>query len=247
MIAVEKLSICYGKRPIVSDISFTVERGEIAALVGPNGAGKTTILRAIGGIIRPVQGTITINGSRTERWHTQEMVRHGVVYVPEGMSVFPQMSVEENLEVGAYTHREKLDERLAKVFQLLPELREKRKLLAGNLSGGEQRMVTIGRGLMAGAVLLLLDDPFLGLSPKLTNRFCEIFRTLRDGGKTIIIAGQHVRRLLHVANIGFLIEDGHLSLKGSGEELLGDPHLRQVLFGYHSGDTSVLVEDHSPR
>ncbi len=148
------------------------------------------------------------------------------------MSVFEEMSVEENLEVGAYLQREHIKEKLKAVFQIFPELEKKRKTLAGMLSGGEQRMVTIGRGLVTEADVFLLDDPFLGLSPAVTSRFCEVFRTLRENGKTLIIAGQHVRRLLRVADRGFLVEDGHLSLEGSGSELLNNVHLMQVLFGH---------------
>lgn len=229
---VKKLSICYGRTPIVHEVSFSVGEGRIAALVGPNGAGKTTILKAIAGIIRPVKGEIFVGNTPTSGLTVEEVVKLGVTYIPEGMSVFAEMSVEENLEVGGYLRRENLKERINDVFTLFPELAKKKKVPAGMLSGGEQRMVTLGRGLVAGSAVLLLDDPFLGLSPTIINRFCEVFRILKDQGKTLIIAGQHVRRLLRAADRGLLIEDGHLSLEGSGEELLRNPHLMQVLFGH---------------
>ncbi|MCX7822345.1 MAG: ABC transporter ATP-binding protein [Syntrophobacterales bacterium] len=230
-VEVKKLSVCYNRTPIVHEISLSVEEAQIAALVGPNGAGKTTILKAIAGLIRPIKGEILIGGIPTASLTVEELVRLGVVYIPEGMSVFSEMSVEENLEVGGYTKRDHLKERIKAVFNLFPELAKKRKTPAGILSGGEQRMVTVGRGLVTDATVFLFDDPFLGFSPIVTNRFCDVFKILKHQGKTLLIAGQHVRRLLKIADKGFLIEDGHLSLEGSGEDLLHNPHLMQVLFG----------------
>jgi len=240
-VEVKKLSVCYVKRPIVHEVTFCAEEGQITALVGPNGAGKTTILKAIAGIIRPVKGEIFIDGVPTSELTVEELVKLGVVYIPEGMSVFAEMSVEENLEVGGYLRRDRLKERIEAVFSLLPELEKKRKIPAGMLSGGEQRMVTIGRGLVAGATVLLLDDPFLGLSPIVTNRFCEVFHKLRQEGKTLLIAGQHVRRLLKAADKGLLIEDGHISLEGTGAELLKNPHLAQVLFGHFNAISPSII------
>lgn len=240
-VEVKKLSVCYVKRPIVHEVTFCAEEGQITALVGPNGAGKTTILKAIAGIIRPVKGEIFIDGVPTSGLTVEELVKLGVVYIPEGMSVFAEMSVEENLEVGGYLRRDRLKERIEEVFSLLPELEKKRKIPAGMLSGGEQRMVTIGRGLVAGATVLLLDDPFLGLSPIVTNRFCEVFHKLRQEGKTLLIAGQHVRRLLKAADKGLLIEDGHISLEGTGAELLKNAHLAQVLFGHFNAISPSII------
>jgi branched-chain amino acid transport system ATP-binding protein len=240
-VEVKKLSVCYVKRPIVHEVTFCAEEGQITALVGPNGAGKTTILKAIAGIIRPVKGEIFIDGVPTSGLTVEELVKLGVVYIPEGMSVFAEMSVQENLEVGGYLRRDRLKERIEAVFSLLPELEKKRKIPAGMLSGGEQRMVTIGRGLVAGATVLLLDDPFLGLSPIVTNRFCEIFHKLRQEGKTLLIAGQHVRRLLKAADKGLLIEDGHISLEGTGAELLKNAHLAQVLFGHFNAISPSII------
>lgn len=231
LLCVRKLSVCYGHRPVVTDVTFGITACQIVALVGPNGAGKTTILKAIAGLIRPIHGEVIFKGQPTERFSVQDMVRCGVVYVPEGMNVFPHMSVEENLEVGAYLHRRGVKERLQKVYEIFPELHAKRNRPAGLLSGGEQRMLTVGRGLMARAVLLLLDDPFLGLSPKITHRLCEALYRLKQEGITLLIAGQHIKRLLTASDWGFLIEDGHITLSGSGSDLLQNDHLRQVLFG----------------
>ncbi len=230
-LCVRKLSVCYGKKPVIYEVTFGITRNQIVAFVGPNGAGKTTILKAIGGLIRPVKGEIIFDGQNIEKLPVEEIVKLGIVYVPEGMNVFPHMSVEENLEIGAYVNRNNLAQKLKEVYEIFPELEAKRRINAGSLSGGEQRMVTVARGLMAESKIILLDDPFLGLSPKVTQRFCEAFQTIKKQGVTLLVAGQHVRRLLTAAGWSFLIEDGHISLSGSGANMLQNPHLQRVLFG----------------
>lgn len=231
LLDVRNLCASLGLTPVLQDVSFTVWPQQIVAMVGPNGAGKTTILKAVAGIIRPIGGEILYDGVHTETLDVADIVRLGMVYVPEGMSVFPEMSVLENLEVGGYLHRNRIDDRVRLVFCLFPELEEKKRQRAGALSGGEKRMVTLGRGLMAGARLLLLDDPFLGLSPKVVRRFCSAFQKLRKSGLTLLIAGQHVRRILRVADVAFLIEDGCVTLTGPGPEILRHHHVVQILFG----------------
>lgn len=231
LLSVEHLFVAFNERPILEDVSLNIWSDQIVSIVGPNGAGKTTILKAVGGLIRPVRGRILFEGEQIESLSVREIVQRGVVYVPEGMSVFPQMTVLENLEVGAYLNRSKLPEKLEAIFKLFPELRKKRKAAAGTLSGGQKRMVVLARGLMAGARLLLLDDPFLGLSPGMVAQFCEAFRSLRNNGVTLFIAGQHVRRILSVANTAFLVEDGNITLSGSGSEMFHNHHLQQILFG----------------
>jgi len=231
LLILNDLSVSYDNMPVLEHICLTIWKGQIVAIVGPNGAGKTTVLKSIAGIIRPSRGQIILEGKRIESGSVWEQVHRGVVYVPEGMSVFPDMSVLENLEIGAYLNRRMIPQRLEMVFNLFPELIDKRAVRAGVLSGGEQRMVTLARGLMAGARLLLLDDPFLGLSPKIIRRFCEVFKLLRHNGVTQFIAGQHVRRILNVADIAFLIEDGNITLSGPGPEVLQNSHLQRILFG----------------
>jgi branched-chain amino acid transport system ATP-binding protein len=228
---VENLAASYNHLPILRDVSFQVWRQQVVALVGPNGAGKTTILKAVGGLLRPVAGKIVVAGEDIAALPVWEVVRQGVVYVPEGTNVFPEMTVLENLEVGGYLKQAQIPEHLQFVYQLFPELSQKQKTLAGNLSGGQQRMVVLARGLMAGASILLLDDPFLGLSPKYVKIFCDVFRKLRRQGMTLLISGQHVRRILNVADLAFLIEGGAITLTGSGPELLRHHHVQHTLFG----------------
>jgi len=231
LLEVRHVFVSFQDAPILEDVSFDVRPRQIVAMVGPNGAGKTTILKSVVGLIRPVGGKIRFAGEPVEGLSVAEVVRRGIVYVPEGMSVFPEMTVLENLEVGGYLKRREIPQRLEMAFCLFPELREKKRVPAGSLSGGQKRMVTLGRGLMAGARLLLLDDPFLGLSPKIVRRFCQTFRQLRESGMTLLIAGQHVRRLLNVADLAFLVEDGSITLSGPGPEMLQNHHLQEILFG----------------
>jgi len=239
-LSLQHVSVFCKKAPVVQDVSLNIWPQQIVAIVGPNGAGKTTILRAIGGIIKPARGRILLKGEPIESLNIREIVQRGVVYVPEGMSVFPEMTVIENLEVGAYLNRSAIPERLEMVFSLFPELVERKECAAGILSGGQQRMVTLARGLMAGARLLLLDDPFLGLSPKIIKRFCETFRVLRRSGVTLFIAGQHVQRILNVADLAFLIEDGIITLSGTGPEVLHNTHLQRTLFGLEADSRIAL-------
>jgi branched-chain amino acid transport system ATP-binding protein len=231
LLSIEKLSVGYRSVPVLEHLSLTVGKDRIVAVVGPNGAGKTTLLKAVGGLIRPVEGRIRFAGEAIETLSVQDIVRRGIIYVPEGMKVFPQMTVLENLEIGGYLNRSRIRIRLELVFGLFPELRDRLREQAGVLSGGQQRMVTLGRGLMAESRLLLLDDPFIGLSPKYVKLFCGTFRSLRQNGMTLLIAGQHVRRILNVADAAFLIEDGTITLTGSGPGILHHHHLQQILFG----------------
>jgi branched-chain amino acid transport system ATP-binding protein len=231
LLEIEGLSVGYHSVPVLESLSLIVAMQHIVAVVGPNGAGKSTLLKTIGGLIRPVKGRIRFAGEVVETLPVRDIVRRGIIYVPEGMKVFPQMSVLENLEIGGYLNRNRISAGLELVFELFPELKDRNQDRAGILSGGQQRMVTLGRGLMAGARLLLLDDPFIGLSPKFVKHFCNAFRTLRQNGMTLFIAGQHVRRILNVADTAFLLEDGSITLSGSGPGILNNCHLQQILFG----------------
>jgi branched-chain amino acid transport system ATP-binding protein len=231
LLVVENLFASYRCRSVLQNVSLSIWPQQVIAIVGLNGAGKTTILKAIGGLIRPVQGSIRFQGCAVEALPLCEIVRRGLIYVPEGMSVFPDMTVLENLEIGAYLNRRMIPERKDMVFGLFPRLYEARNAPAGSLSGGQQRMVTLGRGLMAGAQMLLLDDPFLGLSPIAIRKLCETFKVLRRSGVTLLIAGQHVRRILNVADVAFLVEDGAVTLSGPGPDMLRNRYLKEMLFG----------------
>ena len=231
LLAIRKLDVSFGEVCALDQVNLTICSGQIVSIVGPNGAGKTTLMKAVAGLIRAVHGEITFQGEPIQGLPPYEVVRRGLVYIPEGMKVFPLMSVLENLEMGAYTARDRKAEQLSFVFALFPLLAEKRNSPAGTLSGGQKRMLTIARGLMSGARLLLLDDPFLGLAPRDVSRLCRTLKDLRGHGITLFLAGQHVRRILRVAGRAYLLEEGRITLSGTGDQLLDHPHLQESLFG----------------
>jgi len=229
LLAVQHLSVSHQGKKVLTDLSFTCFPHQIVALVGIEGAGKSTLLQALGGLQRPVEGRIFFAGEPVEDLPAWEIVRRGVVYVPEGMRVFPRMTVLENLEVGAYLVRRELKARLESVCRIFPELKERLQSPAGILSGGQQRMVTLARGLMSAPRLLMLDEPFMGLSPKLVQRFCNSFRDLRQAGITLLISGQIMQRVLNVAEKAYILERGRITLSGTGPHLLQDPHLQEII------------------
>jgi branched-chain amino acid transport system ATP-binding protein len=188
-------------------------------------------MKAVAGLLRPVQGEISYKDENIQELPVHQVVRRGLVYVPEGMKTFPLMSVMENLEVGAYISRQQKASLLDLVFNLFPILDDKRWQLGKTLSGGQKRMLTLARGIMSGGKLLMLDDPFLGLAPKDVNRFCHTLRQIRRHGFTLFMAGQHVRRILSVATRAYLIEEGKITLSGTGDQLRDHPHLQESLFG----------------
>jgi branched-chain amino acid transport system ATP-binding protein len=235
LMSVCNLTVYYGDAKALSRVNLTVCAGQIVSIVGLNGSGKTTLMKSIAGLIRPVQGAITYEKEQIHTLPVHEVVRRGLVYIPEGMKIFPVMDVLENLEVGAYISREQKKDKLSFVFEIFPVLAEKRRKPAGTLSGGQKRMLTVARGLMSGAHLLLLDDPFLGLAPKDVNRLCDTLRRVRRSGFTLVLAGQHVRRILNVATKAYLLEEGKITLSGTGDQLLGHPHLQESLYGIVAG------------
>ncbi len=231
LLAIRNLSYHYGDNQVLFRVNLTVCSGQIVSLVGPNGSGKTTLMKAVIGLLRPVQGEITYQDERIQELPVHEVVRRGLVYVPEGMKTFPLMSVMENLEVGAYVSRQQKAGRFDLVFNLFPILADKRWQLAKTLSGGQKRMLTLARGIMSGGRLLMLDDPFLGLAPKDINRLCHTLGQIRRHGFTLFLAGQHVRRILSVATRACLIEEGKITLSGTGDQLRDHPYLQESLFG----------------
>lgn len=231
LLTICNLNVFYGDVQVLFKVSLTICDGQIVSVVGLNGSGKTTLLKAVAGLLRPVHGTVSFAAKPIQTLPVHEVVRRGLVYVPEGMKVFPHMSVLENLEMGSYTARDKQAKLFPLVFEIFPVLADKRKQQAGTLSGGQKRMLTVARGLMSGARVLLLDDPFLGMAPRDVNRLCNTLRQIRRHGFTLFMAGQHVRRILNVATKAYLIEEGKITLSGSGNQLLGHPHLQESLFG----------------
>ncbi|NYT24778.1 ABC transporter ATP-binding protein [Alcaligenaceae bacterium] len=231
MLQVADLNSFYGKVQAVWDVSFDVRQGEILTIVGANGAGKTTILKSVVGLIDK-RGSVRFDGQDISDTPGHRMAELGISYVPEGRQVFPEMTVTENLVVGSYNKRAKphREETLAYVLDTFPSLKNRLGNLAGSLSGGEQQMLAIGRGLMARPRLLLLDEPSLGISPILTT---EIFKRIEDIKQsiTIVLVEQHVQHALSICDRGYVVESGRILLSGTGEELRSNPRIQEVYLG----------------
>ncbi len=233
MLKVSGIDVYYGDMEALNDVGIDVNRGEIVAVVGSNGAGKSTLLKAISGIQRPRTGTIRFNDADITRASTSHIVEAGISHVPEGRQLFPTMTVLENLEMGAQFPRAKkyFDESLEKVFDYFPRLQERLAQKAGTLSGGEQQMVAMGRGLMSVPTLMMLDEPSLGLAPVLVSKIFEIIQRIHEQGTAILLIEQNVFHSLKICNRGFVLENGRVALKGTGEELLASPHIRKMYLG----------------
>ena len=233
MLHVEGLQAGYGNITALWGVDFDVGQGEIVALVGGNGAGKTTTLKAISGLIRPRAGAIVLEGQPITRCTTREIVERGVVHVPEGRKLFPEMTVRDNLLLGGFPRaaRPRQAERLERVFATFPRLRERERQLAGTLSGGEQQMVAIGRGLMAGPKVLMLDEPSLGLAPILVEEMFRVIEEINRQGVTVLLVEQNTEHALAIAHRGFVLESGRVVLAGTGAELLADPKVREAYLG----------------
>ena len=233
LLEVRSLSAAYGRVTTLWDVSFDVADGEIVTLVGSNGAGKTTTLRTLSGLLPPRAGTIRFDGHDLAKLRSDEIVALGVVHVPEGRLLWPRMSVEENLVLGAFLPKAKASRAasLERVYAQFPRMRERRNQLAGTLSGGERQMCAIARGLMGLPRLLMLDEPSLGLAPILVG---EVFRTilsLKDQGITVLLVEQNVHRALEIAQRGYVLELGRVTKSGPGRELLGDPYMKTAYLG----------------
>ncbi len=229
MLQVDRLDSRYGRIPALSGVSLAVGAGELVALVGANGAGKTTLLRAISGVQPSSGGTIRFEGNDLAPLHARRRVQLGIVQVPEGRQVFAPLTVEDNLNLGAFARGAK--DGLARIFSLFPVLEEKRRLLAGNLSGGQQQMLAIGRALMAQPRLLLLDEPSMGLAPRLVAEIFSRIAALKALGTTILLVDQNARAALAIADRGYVMETGRVVLSGSASELLRDPQVQQAYLG----------------
>jgi len=233
MLKVSGLQAFYGDMQALHGVTLEVREGEIVSVIGSNGAGKTTTLMTISGVLRPRRGAIEFDARRIDGLKPAEIVEAGLVHVPEGRQLFPSMTVEENLTLGACTRRAKASrpETLDRVFRLFPRLRERLHQAAGTLSGGEQQMVAIGRGLMARPRLLMLDEPSLGLSPMLVTAIFDIIQEINRGGATILLVEQNVFRALKLSHRGYILENGQIVAEGPSQQLLRDPQVRTAYLG----------------
>jgi branched-chain amino acid transport system ATP-binding protein len=232
MLAVSGLRSGYGKIEVLHEVNLTIEQGRIVTLIGANGAGKTTLLKTISGLIRPGAGTIAFEGNNIARRPAHRIVGLGISHVPEGRAVLKRMTVLDNLRMGAYVRRDAEVERdIGAVLARFPALAERRSHLAGSLSGGEQQMLAIGRALVARPRLLLMDEPSLGLAPKLVTQIFHTLRELKQEGKTILLVEQNARQALQVADHAYVMERGRIVLSGSGESLLNTPEVQKTYLG----------------
>jgi len=231
MLEVKRLSMFYGDLPALREVSFEVRPGELVALIGPNGAGKTTTLKVILGLLVPRSGEIQFQARTLGSEPAYQRVREGIALVPEGRRIFPAMTVEENLALGAYATKnqgEKMAERLYRVYALFPQLGERPSQMAGTLSGGEQQMLAIGRALMSSPKLLMLDEPSLGLAPRLIDDLYDHFQALHRHGLTILLVEQFVYGALEVADRGYVLERGQIVREGTARDLLHDDYIQKT-------------------
>jgi branched-chain amino acid transport system ATP-binding protein len=233
ILQVENIKVRYSGLPILQGISLNVDRGETVCVVGSNGSGKSTLLRAIMGAQRAFEGRILFMGKEVQKLRTEEIVRMGVIYVPEERMLFGPLTVEENLLLGAYTldDKDKAGENLEFAYKLFPALLERREQAASTLSGGEQQMVAIGRGLMSNPQILMLDEPSLGLAPVLVDEVLDTVRRLKEEGMTILLVEQNVREALDLAERGYVLQTGRIVAEGTGKELLESDMFRTAFLG----------------
>ena len=233
MLALNKVIVHHGQLPVLRGVDLTIEEGSIASLLGANGAGKTTLLRAVTGLVKPTSGSISFRGNAIQNRMPHDIVALGIVLVPEGRQLFSSLTVEDNLKVGSYLSEARRDRHssLNHVYDLFPRLRERRGQLAGTLSGGEQQMLAIARGLMAKPKLLMLDEPSLGLAPIVVADIFSIIKEINMQGTTILLVEQNVVHSLKISHQGFVIENGRIVLSGTGEALLKDKHTKEAYFG----------------
>lgn len=231
VLAVRGLTAGYGGPPIVEDVTIEARDGVITALIGPNGAGKSTLLKAIMGVIRASAGQVSILGDDVSGLPPEKMVRRGMAYVPQVANVFPSLSVTENLEMGGYTYRGGVRDRIEEMFTLFPDLREASKRPAGTLSGGQRNMLALARGLMARPSVLLIDEPTAGLSPRYESAVWEHVLAVRDTGVAVVVVEQNTRRTLSHADRAYLLTLGRVRMEGSGQELLDDEEVVKLYIG----------------
>ena len=231
MLKIENLNVSYGGINAVRDVSFSVKEGTIATLVGANGAGKSSILRSISGVVTPKSGSIRFLDKEIVGMSTEKIVSAGITLVPEGRRIFPDLTVLENIKIGAYLRKDSLDNDIAWVYELFPRLKERSWQMAGTLSGGEQQMLAMGRALMSKPTLLMLDEPSMGLAPILVEQIFGIIRELHAAGTTILLVEQNAQAALSVADRAYVLETGSIALSGTGAELMASDAVRKAYLG----------------
>ena len=232
MLKVENINVYYGAIHAIKGISFEVNDGEIVTLIGANGAGKSTTLQTISGLLHSATGSITFKGENIAGTPAHKLVSKGLAQVPEGRRVFLNMTVEENLEMGAYTRPgSEVEPHLERVYDLFPRMKERRRQVAGTLSGGEQQMLAMGRALMSDPKLIMLDEPSMGLAPILVEQIFDIIKELHKAGTTILLVEQNAQMALSVADRGYVLETGKIVTSGSGKELLSDESVKKAYLG----------------
>ncbi len=233
MLKVSEIDVYYGDMQALRNVSIDVNQGEVVSVIGSNGAGKSTLLKSVSGMLRPRSGSISLNGNEISQAPTSKIVENGISHVPEGRQIFPTMTVLENLEMGAQFPRPRKMQRetIEQVFAYFPRLKERLEQKAGTLSGGEQQMLAMGRGLMSLPTLMMLDEPSLGLAPVLVSTIFEIIEKINRQGTAILLIEQNVFHSLKISDRGFVLENGEIALSGAGQELLENPHIRKTYLG----------------
>lgn len=233
MLEVENLVVNYGVIQALKGISFEVEKGEVIALIGANGAGKTTTLQTISGMLTPKSGKVLLNGTDITKVPGHKIVSMGMAHVPEGRRVFSQLSVLENLKLGAYSRKDKneIEKSLSEVYKSFPRLQERQNQLSGTLSGGEQQMLAMGRALMSNPDIVLMDEPSMGLSPILVDEIFKIVQNIADSGKTVLLVEQNAKKALSIADRAYVLETGNITLSGDAKTLLNDPAIKKAYLG----------------
>lgn len=232
MLKVNDINVYYGSIHAIKDISFEVRNGQIVTLVGANGAGKSTTLQTISGLLHSKTGSIEFLGKNLAGVAPHKIVEHGLAHVPEGRRVFLQMSVEENLEMGAYTRpRSEIDDGIADVYSRFPRLKERRKQVAGTLSGGEQQMLAMGRALMSKPKIILMDEPSMGLSPILVSEIFDIIRSISEAGTTVLLVEQNAKKALAIADRAYVLETGNITLEGKASDLANNDSVKKAYLG----------------
>jgi branched-chain amino acid transport system ATP-binding protein len=233
LLELDDVHVAYGRIQALRGISLRVEEGQIVALIGANGAGKSTMLRSLSGLLQPSRGSIIFEGEDIALCSPPQVLKRGIAHCPEGRHVFPDMSVEENLEMGAYLRRDlaEIAADRARIFDQFPRLAERRKQVAGTLSGGEQQMLAIGRALMSRPKLILFDEPSLGLAPNIVERVFEIIAEIRAGGSTVLMVEQNAYAALEMCDYAYLLESGVIATSGKGADLIGNPHVQAAYLG----------------